>query len=117
MNDLRRAGVLWLVAAVLAIVVSIAYRFEMAAELQWAVLTIVAGIVAAVLGAALVWRGSTALVPWSSIAGVGWVVLYAVLALQQAYDVAAWGTDVVLAVFGGLAAVIAYRAPRQGSAL
>ena len=113
MNRLRMAGVVWIVAAALAIVVAIAYRFEMMNAPQWGVITIVAGILAAILGLVLVWRTDAALVPWSNIAGVAWVVLHAGLALQQADEVAAWATDVALAVIGGLAAVIAYRGARM----
>jgi hypothetical protein len=116
MNRLRLAGVVWVVAAVLGIMLSIAYRFEMSDALGWAVITILAGMLAAILGVALVWRRVTALVRWSNIAGVAWVVLYAALALQQADDVAAWPTDVVLAVIGGLAALIAYRGARMEAA-
>jgi hypothetical protein len=116
MNRLRLAGVVWIVAAVLAIVVSIAFRFEMSDALQWAAITIVAGILVVILGVALVWRRQTALVRWSNIAGIAWVVLYAALALQQADDVAAWPTDVALAVIGGLAALIAYRGARMEAA-
>jgi hypothetical protein len=108
MDRLRLAGVVWIVAAVLAIVVAIAYRFDMMNALEWAVITVVAGIVAAILGVLLVWRSNAALVRWSNIAGVVWVVLYAALALLQADDAAAWTTDVALAVIGGLAALIAY---------
>jgi hypothetical protein len=112
MNRLRLAGVVWIVAAVLAIVVATAYRFEMMNAPPWGAIAIVAGVVVAILGLALVWRTDAALVRWSNIAGVVWVVLYAALALQQAGEVAAWGTDVALAVIGGLAALIANRGAR-----
>lgn len=116
MNRLRVAGVVWLVAAVLSIVVAIAYRFEMMNAIHWALITILAGVLAAILGLALAWRTNADLVRWSNIAGVAWVVLYVVLAFQQADEPAAWPTDVALAVVGGLAAVIAYRGARVAGA-
>lgn len=113
MNPLRRAGVVWAVAGVLGIVVSIAYRLEMTAAIEWAVITIAAGILAAIVGVALAWRENAALVRWSNIAGIAWVALYAALAVLQAYDAAAWPTDVVLALIGGVAALLAYRTARR----
>jgi hypothetical protein len=52
------------------------------------------------------------LVNVSSAFGVAWVALYAALAAIQSDEIAAWSTDVVLAVFGGLAALIGFRADR-----
>lgn len=72
----------------------------------------VASIIAAILGVAFVWRTQAALVRWSNIAGVAWAVLYAVLALQEAGDLAAWPSDAATGVVGGLAALIAYRGVR-----
>jgi hypothetical protein len=116
MNRLRLAGVVWIVAALLAFVVALAYRFEMMNAPQWGVVTIIASILAAILGVALAWQRSFSFVRWSNIAGVLWVALYVVLALQQADEVAAWATDVALAVLGGFAALIAYLGARTEAA-
>ncbi len=106
MNDTRRAGILWIVAAAMAAGVTIAFRVV---PTQVAI-TLAASAVAIAIGTLLVWRPETKVVTVSSAFGVAWVALYIALVVIQSDEIAAWSTDAVLAVFGGLAALIGYRA-------
>ena len=108
MKGLRLAGILWLVAGVMSVVLTIVFRTD---ALQW-VLTIASGLVAVVLGLWLSVRPNTAIVPWSIAVGIAWLIIYAVLTTQQAGELVAWSTDVFLAVIGVAAAVVAYAAAR-----
>ena len=68
------------------------------------------GVVAAVLGLWLIARPSSLAVSASNVVTVVWVVLYAVLAVQQSDELAAWITDVALIVIGAAAGFATYRA-------
>jgi hypothetical protein len=46
----------------------------------------------------------------SNVVAVVWIVLYAVLTVQQADELAAWTTDVLLIAIGAAAGLAAYRA-------
>lgn len=102
----RLAGVLWLIAAILAVAVTVAFRNDV---YQW-VVTIAAGVAAAIVGINLINRSSATIFTWSNVIGLGWLVVYAALIIQQRAELAAWGTDVLLGVLGLGAAVLAYRA-------
>lgn len=106
MNDLRKAGILWIVAATLAAVVAFAFRVDLA---QLAI-SLAACAIAFAIGALLVWRPQAAVVSASSLFGVAWVALYVALVVVQSDEIEAWSTDAVLVVFGGLSALIGYRA-------
>lgn len=101
---MKLAGVLWVVAGVFNVGITIGFRND---ALQW-VLTIAAGLVAVVLGLFFAVRPTAALVPWSNAAGIAWLILFALLTAAQAHELVAWSTDVVLAALGLAAAVVAY---------
>jgi hypothetical protein len=105
MNRLGIAGVLWLVAAGFAIAMTIIFRVD---PVQW-VVTIAVAVVAAILGLWLVARPGDVVVSASNVVSVVWSVLYAVLAVQQSDELAAWTTDVFLLAIGAAAGVVAYR--------
>lgn len=109
MNRLGIAGVLWLVAAGFAIAMTLIFRTD---PVQWVVTTAV-GVVAAVVGLLLIARPSAPVVSASNVVAVVWIVLYAVLTVQQSDEVAAWTTDIALVAIGVAAGLVAYRgAPR-----
>ena len=106
MNRFGIAGVLWLVAAGLAIAVTLIFRID---PVGW-VVTIGVAVVAAILGLWLIARPRDLVVSASNIVSVVWTVLYAVLTVQQSDELAAWTTDVALIAIGGAAGLVAYRA-------
>jgi len=106
MNRLGIAGALWLVAAGLAIAMTIIFRTDLAQI----VVTTAVGVVAAVLGLLLIARPSPLVLSASNVVAVVWLVLYAVLTVQQAGEVEAWTTDVLLLAIGAAAGLATYRA-------
>lgn len=106
MNRLGIAGALWLVAAAFAIAMTLIFRTD---PVQW-VITMAVGVVAAVLGLWLIARPNAMIVSASNGVAVAWTVLYAVLAVQQSDELAAWTTDVALIAVGAAAGLAAYRA-------
>jgi len=106
MNRLGIAGAVWLVAAGFAIAMTLIFRTD---PVQW-VVTIAVGVVAAVLGLWLIARPRARAVSASNVVAVAWIVLYAVLTVQQSDELAAWTTDVVLFAIGAAAGLAAYRA-------
>jgi uncharacterized membrane protein HdeD (DUF308 family) len=108
-GQMKLAGVLWLIAAILAVVVTVVFRDD---ALEW-VVTIMAGVAAAIVGVLILSRPSAGIFAVSKVAGVGWLVLYAALIIKQRDELAAWGTDVFLAVLGVGAAILANRAFRS----
>lgn len=106
MNRLGIAGALWLVAAGFAIAMTLIFRVD---PVQW-VVTLAVGVVAAVLGLWLIARPSSLVVSASNIVAVVWIVLYAVLTVQQADELAAWTTDLLLIAIGAAAGLAAYLA-------
>jgi hypothetical protein len=115
MNRLGIAGAVWLVAAGFAIAMTLIFRTD---PVQWVVTTAV-GLIAAVLGFWLIARPSALVVSASNVVAVVWTVLYAVLAVQQSDELAAWTTDIALIAIGMAAGLVAYRgtarANHQGS--
>ena len=106
MDRLRIAGALWLVAVGFAIAMTIIFRTDPAQI----VVTTAVGVVAAILGVWLMARPSALVVSASNVVTVVWIVLSAVLTVQQADEIAAWTIDVFLMVLGVAAGVVAYRA-------
>jgi hypothetical protein len=106
MNRLGVAGAVWLAAAGFAIATTLIFRID---PVQW-VVTMPVGVVAAVVGLWLIARPSSLVVSASNVVAVVWIVLYAVLTVQQADELAAWTTDVILAAIGAAAGVATYRA-------
>jgi hypothetical protein len=100
------AGVVWLAAAGFAIAVTLIFRID---PVGWFV-TMAVGVIAAVLGLWLFARPSSLAVSASNVVTVGWIVLYAVLTLQQSDELAAWITDVALIAIGAAAGFATYRA-------
>ena len=106
MNRLGIAGAVWLVAAGFAIAITLIFRTD---QVQWVVTTAVS-VVAAVVGLRLITRPSALVVSASNVVAVVWIVLYAVLTVQQSDEPAAWTTDVALIAIGVAAGLLAYRA-------
>ena len=106
MNRLGIAGAVWLAAAGFAIAITLIFRVE---PVQWMV-TMAIGVVAAVVGVLLIARPSALILSASNVVAVVWIVLYAVLTVQQSDELAAWTTDVALIAIGAVAGVVAYRA-------
>jgi asparagine N-glycosylation enzyme membrane subunit Stt3 len=100
------AGALWLAAAGFAIAMTIIFRTD---PIQW-VVTVAIGVVAAVVGLGLIARPRALVDSASNLVAVVWTVVYAVLAVQQSDELAAWTTDVFLIAIGAAAGVVAYRA-------
>ena len=105
MNRLGIAGVLWLLAAGFATAITIIFRVD---PVQW-IVTIAVAVVAAVLGLWLIARPRDLVVSASNVVAVVWTVVYAVLAVQQSDEVAAWTTDIALVAIGVAAGLVAYR--------
>ena len=105
MNKLGIAGALWLIAAGVAIAVTLIFRTD---PVQW-VVTMAIGVVAAVVGLWLIARPGAMVVSASNAVSVVWIVLYAVLTVLQSDEVAAWTTDVALIAIGVAAGLVAYR--------
>jgi hypothetical protein len=97
------AGALWLAAAGIAIAMTLIFRTD---PIQW-VVTVAISVVAAVVGLGLIARPHALVVSASNFVAVVWTVLYAVLALQQSNELAAWTTDVFLIAIGAAAGVVA----------
>jgi hypothetical protein len=113
MPPFRTAGFAWIVAAVLAAVATVIFRVD---QLKW-VVTLVASAIALGVGASLVSRPSARTFLASSLAGLGWVALYLILAVVQSAEIAAWTTDAFLAAIGSAASVLAFWSKRRdGSA-
>src|SRR3990170_1831346 len=106
MNRLGIAGAVWLVAAGFAIATTLIFRTD---PVQ-GVVTMAIGVVAAVVGLWLIARPSALVVSASNVVAVVWIVLYAVLTVQQADELAAVATDVFLSAIGAAAGLAAYRA-------
>lgn len=104
------AGVLWLVASLLGVVLTVVFRND---QVQW-VVTIIAGIAATVVGVLLIWRPTAGIRIGSTVVGAGWLVIYAGLTFQQRNDTVAWEADVFLGVLGVLAALGAFRQKASG---
>ncbi len=109
MNWLRTAGILWVVSALLAAAISLIFRVD---PVQ-VVVTIAASAVAAALGLWIIARPSTTVMPLSYVVGLAWLALYAALTVQQSAELAAWTTDVFLALIGLGAMLAAYRGTRE----
>ena len=105
MDRIRGSGFLWLIAALVAIATTLAFRDD---QLQ-IVLTLGGGAIALGVGLWLLLRATGPAIQVSTILGVAWVVLFGALAVIQAADPAALVTDLGIAVFGGVAALLAYR--------
>jgi uncharacterized membrane protein len=111
MNRLGIAGVLWLLAAGFAIVMTLVFRTD---PVQW-IVTIAVAAVAAILGLWLIARPSARVTSASNVVAVVWIVLYAVLTVQQSDELAAWTTDVFLIAIGAVAGVAGYRAAAKAN--
>ena len=106
MNRLGIAGALWLLAAGFATAMTIIFRVD---PVQW-IVTMAVAVVAAILGLWLIARPRDLVVSASNVVAVVWIVLYAVLTVQQSGELAAWTTDVALIAIGGAAGLVAYHA-------
>jgi hypothetical protein len=106
MQRLRTAGALWMAVAVMSIAVTVVWRVD----LYQIVVTIGLGIATAILGLSMLARPSGVALPASIIAGIAWLVLYVGLAVLQSDEMAAWVTDVFLAIAGGGVGVMAWTA-------
>jgi hypothetical protein len=96
---------LWIVAGVLGISTSLAFRVE---PLSWAI-TIALGILAVLVGTVPLLRADPRAARWSVALAIAWVSCYVPLAVWQLGDAAALITDVGLALFGAAAVVIGRR--------
>ena len=105
MDRLRGAGLLWTIAALLAIVTTIVFRVD---QLQ-IIVTLVLGAIALGVGLWLLSGATGMAIQASTVVGVAWVFLFVALAVIQSDEIAAWSTDVAVGVFGAVAAVMAHR--------
>ena len=106
MSKSRTAGFVWIVAAVLGALATVVFRVD---QVQW-VVTLLASVIALAVGVWLLRPSSATAFLASTLAGLGWVALYVVLAVIQSDEIAAWVTDIFLAAVGGVAGLIAFRA-------
>ena len=105
MKRLGIAGALWLIAAGFAISITLIFRID---PVQW-VVTMVVAVVAAGVGVGLLARPGDLVVSASNLVTAVWIVVYAVLTVQQSDELAAWITDVFLITIGAAAGVAASR--------
>ena len=105
MDRLRGAGVLWVIAALIAIVTTLVFRVD---QVQ-IIVTLVAGVIAVAVGLWLLFRATDMAIKVSMALGVAWVALFVALAVIQSDELAAWSTDASIAVFGAVAAVLSSR--------
>lgn len=105
MGGLRLAGVLWLVGGVFsALLVSVVLDTP-----AYAVLLAAGGVVGLVIGGLLVWRPSTTIIPWSSLAGLAWLVAFGWLTVTNLDQPAGeWLSVLVLTAFGVAGALVAF---------
>ena len=96
----KLAGVVWLVAALFSVAITLIFRIYW---WQW-VVTIAAGVAAAIVGVLLVWRPQRGVVKWSFGVAIAWLVLYAWLTYVQRAEQVAWNTDVFISALGAIAA-------------
>ena len=107
------SGVLWLATAVFSVVITVVFRTD---RVQWLV-TIIAGVAAAIIGVLLIWRPTAGIATWSTVVGVAWLVIYAWWTFQQRNETVAWTTDVFIGALGVIAALMAFRQRASGRAL
>jgi hypothetical protein len=103
MNGRQIAGASWLAAGIFGIAITIMFRNETGQIVP----TTGLAVATAIVGLWMLARSQPfpALVP--VVFGASWLVLYGGLALLQAGEVAAWVTDVFLAVVGVGVALLA----------
>ncbi len=111
MSRYQTAAVVWLVAAGLGAAVTVIFRDDSA----WYAITLVASAAAVLVGVGLLWRPNATTILYSTIVGVGWVVTYLILIAIQSDDMQAWTADAFLALVGGVAAFVAYRAGQRSA--
>ncbi|MBA2720856.1 MAG: hypothetical protein H0U52_16685 [Chloroflexi bacterium] len=111
MDRLRGAGVLWAIAALIAIVTTLVFRVDP----TQIIVTLVAGAIAVAVGLRLVFGATGKAIQMSTVLGVAWVALFVALAVIQSDELAAWSTDVCIAVFGAVAAVLSSRSSGASS--
>ena len=102
MGPLKWSGVVWLFAAVFSVVITVVFRDV---EWQW-ILTIIAGLAAAIVGLLLVWRPTRSTLMWSLIVGGTWLAIYAWLTYWQRAEQIAWTTDVFIGALAVIAAAL-----------
>lgn len=103
MDRLRLSGILWVVAAVLAIAATVVFRVD---QVQ-VVVTLAAGLIALALGVQMLLRPTNASIRRSRFAGAAWFILYLILAVIQTGEIAAWTTDIFVGVVGVVATIVA----------
>jgi hypothetical protein len=108
-DRLRLAGILWVVAALLAVTTTLVFRVD---QVQ-VVVTVAAGLIALALGTRMLLRPMSDAIRRSSLLGAAWLVLYLALIVIQSGEIAAWTTDVVVGAIGVAAAIVALRASGQ----
>jgi hypothetical protein len=100
----RIAGALWIGVAVLSIATTVVFRVDSSQILA----TTALGLATAVMGSwMLIVRGRIGIVA-SIVAGIVWLMLYLGLAVVQSGELAAWVTDVFLALAATVPALLAW---------
>jgi hypothetical protein len=111
MGSFEAAGSIWILVSGFAIALAVAFRGDATAWLA----TNVTGVVAAMIGAFIIWRPSRRVARASISWGVAWLILYGALAVIQVDDLPAWITDLLLGAVGGVAALVTYRVGIQSA--
>src|SRR5262249_59253726 len=96
---------LWIVAGVLGVAASLAFREEPVPR----AVTIALGILAVLMGIVLLRRTAPRVARWSTALGIAWVGCYVALAVWQLGDPSALPTDAALALLGTAAALVGRR--------
>jgi len=103
MDGHRTAGAAWIAAAILAIATTVIFRSDMGQILATTGLAVATSII----GLWMLARAEPVPTPLAVVIGAGWLGLYGSLAVLQSNEVAAWVTDVFLAIVGVSVALLA----------
>lgn len=96
MNGLRTAGASWIAAAIFAIAITVMFRDDVGQIMATTGLAVATSI----FGLWMLARAEPVPTPLAVVVGACWLGLYGGLAVLQSNEVAAWVTDVFLAVVG-----------------
>ena len=111
MGGHRTAGAAWIAAAILAIATTVIFRNDVGQIMA------TTGLAAAtsIFGLWMLARAEPVPTPVAVVIAAGWLGLYGGLAVLQSNEVAAWVTDVFLAIVGVGIALLAWRLRRRVS--
>jgi NO-binding membrane sensor protein with MHYT domain len=111
MDGHRTAGASWIAAATLAIATTVIFRNDVGQIMATTGLAVATSI----FGLWVLARAEPVPTPVAVVIGACWLGLYGGLAVLQSNEVAAWVTDVFLAIVGVGVALLAWALRRRAS--